>query len=107
LDALVNRFSLLRLAAQLNEKKTRLAVLIEKKSAAIGDILDEKTAELKIKMASLDALSPLAVLSRGFSIVENERGEIVRDTRELKQNEDVKIRLSRGKIKAKILSVEK
>ncbi len=58
-------------------------------------------------MASLDALSPLAVLGRGFSIVETEAGEILRDAGDVKENQDVKIRLARGKIKAKVTSVEK
>ncbi len=72
LESLVNRISPLRLASKLNEKKTRLAVLMEKQQSAVSDVFDKKNAQLKIQMASLDALSPLAVLSRGFSIVENE-----------------------------------
>ncbi len=107
LESLNNRISPLRLAARLNEKKTRLAVLRQKQTSAIGDAVSGKNSQLKIGMASLDALSPLAVLSRGFSIVETERGEIVRGVNELKENDVVKIRLARGKIKAKVLSVEK
>ncbi len=54
-------------------------------------------------MASLNALSPLAVLSRGFSITETETGEILRDSEDVKENDNVKIRLARGTIKAKVL----
>ncbi len=107
LESLTNRISPLRLAAKLNEKKTRLAILNQKNFSAIKNAIDAKDEKLKIRMASLDALSPLAVLSRGFSIVETERGEIVRGANELKESEVVKIRLARGKIKAKVLSVEK
>ena len=107
LESLTNRISPLRLAARLNEKKTRLAVLQQKQVSAVRNVIDANDERLKIRMASLDALSPLAVLSRGFSIVENERGEILRGANQLKENEVVKIRLARGKIKAKVLSVEK
>ena len=107
LESLSNRISPLRLASRLNEKKTRLAVLRQKQVSAIGDVVNGKNAQLKIEMASLDALSPLAVLSRGFSIVQTEAGAILRDAGEVKENEDVKIRLARGTIKAKVLSVEK
>ncbi len=107
LDSLTNRISPLQLASKLNEKKTRLAVLRQKQIAAIDDVVEAKNSQLKIGMASLDALSPLAVLRRGFSIVETEADEILRDATDVKANEDVKIRLARGKIKAKVLLVEK
>ena len=107
LEALINRISPLRLASELNERKTRLALLHQKQESAIEDVIDAKNTRLKIGMASLDALSPLAVLSRGFSIIQTEAGEILRDADEIKANEVVKIRLARGKITAKVLSVEK
>jgi exodeoxyribonuclease VII large subunit len=87
----------------LNEKKTRLALLRQKQITAIGDVIDAKNSELKIGMASLDALSPLSVLSRGFSIVQTESGEILRDANKINENENVNIRLARGKIKARVL----
>lgn len=105
LEKISKRLSPIRLAKNLNEKKTRLAVLGQKQIAAIGDRLDEKDEQFKIKMASLDALSPLSVLSRGFSIVKNEKGEILRDAKKTKQDEKVKIRLAKGKIEAKVLKV--
>ena len=107
LEKLVNRISPLQLASKLNEKKMRLAILREKQIAAINNVVDAKNSKLRIGMASLDALSPLSVLSRGFSIVETEAGAILRDAADVKANEDVKIRLGRGKIKAKVTTVEK
>ncbi len=105
LESLTNRISPLRLASKLNVNKTRLAVLRQQQSSAVKDIIDAKDEQLKIGMASLDALSPLAVLRRGFSIVENEAGEILRDASEIKESEEVKIRLARGTIKARVLAV--
>jgi exodeoxyribonuclease VII large subunit len=107
LESLTNRISPLQLASKLNEKKTRLAILRQKQIAAINNVADAKNSKLRIGMASLDALSPLAVLSRGFSIVETEADEILRDASDVKENEDVKIRLARGRIKARVLLVEK
>ena len=107
LESLTNRISPLKLAATLNERKTRLALLRQKNLSAIGNAVDAKAAKLRIGMASLDALSPLAVLNRGYSIVKNERGEILRDAENIKSNEQVEIRLARGTIKAKVLKSEK
>ena len=107
LQNITARLSPIKLAAQLNDKKTRLAVLEQKQIAAIKDVVDAKDEKLKIKMAQLDALSPLAVLSRGFSIAENERGEILRDAKNVKAREKVKIRLARGTIEATVTESKK
>lgn len=106
LESFTKRLSPIRLAKQLNEKKTRLAVLMEKQNSAISERVNGKDEELKIKMASLDALSPLSVLNRGFSIVKNVEGDILRDVKKIKKDEKVKIQLAKGKIEAKVLKVE-
>lgn len=107
LDSLASRLSPLKLASKLNEKKTFLALLQQRQISAIKDAIDASDEKLKISMASLDALSPLSVLNRGYSIAENEAGEILRDTKKLKANDTVKIRLAKGKIKTRVLEVEK
>ncbi len=101
------RLSPIKLASQLNDKKTRLALLKQKQFSAIKSVVDGEDEKFKIKMAQLDALSPLSVLSRGFSIAENEKGEILRDAKNVKANEKVKIRLARGTIEAQVLESEK
>ncbi len=57
-------------------------------------------------MASLDALSPLSVLNRGYSIVKNKNNEIVRDVKRINVNDILKIRLANGKIEAKVLEIK-
>lgn len=107
LENFSNRISPYSLAAKLNENKTRLALLQQRQISSVKKIRDAKNEKLKIKMASLDALSPLAVLRRGFSITENEKGEILRDTKNIKAGDKVKILPATGKIIAEVLSVEK
>lgn len=107
LENLAGRISPLKLASKLNEQKTRLALLHQKQASAIKDIVDSRDEKLKIKMASLDALSPLSVLKRGFSLVQTETGAILRDAKNIKAGEKVKIRLARGKLEAEVSSVEK
>lgn len=106
LDSLSGRISPAKLASNLGEKKTRLAVLKQKNFSAMKKFVGAKDESLKINMASLDALSPLSVLSRGFSITKNENEKILRDSAEVKTGESVKIRLSKGNINAKILDTE-
>jgi len=103
LETLTKRLSPLNLASKLNSQKTQFALLNQRQISSVKDILDEKDESLKIKMASLDALSPLSVLNRGFAIAENEKGEILRDSSQVKANDNVKIRLAKGRIEAKVL----
>jgi len=52
------------------------------------------------------ALSPLAVLTRGYSIVQNADGSVLRDAGSAKPGDKLKIRLERGKLDAEVLSSE-
>lgn len=53
-------------------------------------------------VAKLDTLSPLKTLMRGYSITEKE-GKIVKSIVELKKDDNIDIRLTDGKIQAKII----
>lgn len=106
-EAMKTRLSPLKLASNLSEKKTRLAILEQKQLSAMKKLIDAKDENLKIEMASLDALSPLSVLKRGYSMTQNEKNEIITSIRQIKTNENVQIRLSDGKLKAKVFETEK
>jgi len=100
------RISPMKLASNLNEKKTRLAVLHQRNMSAVKNLTYGKNEKLKTRMASLDALSPLSVLNRGFSVTKSEEGEILRDAKSVKENDKVKIRLAKGNIKARVLETD-
>lgn len=107
LEKVKTNLSPVRLASNLHAKKVRLAILREKQVSAMKNLIDARDEQLKIEMASLDALSPLAVLRRGYSITENEKKQVIFSIKQIKQNENVQIRLSDGKLKAKVLETEK
>ena len=56
--------------------------------------------------ATLDSLSPLSVLSRGYSITQSEDGEPVRDAATLTKGDRVSIRLQKGQVQASVDAVE-
>ena len=56
--------------------------------------------------AKLDAMSPLKVLTRGYSMVEKENGQLVRSVSDLFTEESVKITLSDGQFTATVRDVK-
>ena len=52
--------------------------------------------------AKLDALSPLKVLSRGYSITQNEDGAVIRSANQVSAGDKIHIRLEDGKILARV-----
>ena len=52
--------------------------------------------------STLDAISPLKVLVRGYAMVTTQHGEVVKSTTQLQPNDLVSIRLSDGHLQATI-----
>ncbi|MDR0440110.1 MAG: exodeoxyribonuclease VII large subunit [Candidatus Accumulibacter sp.] len=64
-----------------------------------------KTASLSRLEAGLMHLDPHKVLARGYSIVRDEQGRIVRDSRALEPNDAVTVSFNAGRAEARITSV--
>ncbi len=54
----------------------------------------------------LHALSPLAVLNRGYSITFDENGKIVREAKQLSAGESIRTKLHRGQLISRVESIE-
>lgn len=94
------------LHTQTSRYSNDVARLGQRQITSLTSILRAKGEELSVNMAKLDALSPLAVLTRGFSITQTEDGAVLRDSANAKPGDKLKIRLERGKLNAEVLSVE-
>ena len=65
--------------------------------------LDSSTSELANLAGNLDALSPLKVLDRGYSITQKlPEMDIIKNSKELKKGDEVLINLSKGKAKCTV-----
>lgn len=63
--------------------------------------------QLKYKLAQLDALSPLKVLGRGYALVYKAPGqELVKAGAQVKLNDELRIKLAQGNIKARVSELE-
>jgi exodeoxyribonuclease VII large subunit len=107
LNRIETQLSPLSVTSKLGSAKTRLALLDEKQRSAARRLLKTGAERLNLGMASLDALSPLSVMKRGYSITQKASGEIVRDAASVDVGEKLNIRLGKGSLKAEILDVNK
>lgn len=62
-------------------------------------------AMLQRAAASLDALSPLAVLARGYAITRDAEGHVVQDASRLEAGQDVSVLLGKGSFEATVTQV--
>jgi len=68
-----------------------------------GYIVKFKTELLNTLAAKLEALSPLAILNRGYSITMKEKnGEVIKDAARLKKNELIKTKLAGGEVTSRV-----
>jgi exodeoxyribonuclease VII large subunit len=106
LDTISAQLSPHRLASKVGEGKTRFGLLEQRVNSSIAALVEAKGEAFNISAAKLDALSPLKVLNRGFALVQNESGDIVRDTDRVEMDEMLKIRLAKGTMRTKVISKE-
>ncbi|MCO6509808.1 MAG: exodeoxyribonuclease VII large subunit [Aridibacter famidurans] len=103
---LTHRLSPARLAANLEKRRGRLDSAAQRSLALARKRLAKAEESLKVRAASLDALSPLAVLTRGFSLARDAEGRIVRDASELAVGARVNVKVHRGSFDADVVSIE-
>jgi len=66
-------------------------------------IIADKKSGLSGTAGRLDALSPLATLSRGYSVCLNQKtGKVIRDSGDINTGDTVCVRLHRGSIKCQV-----
>ena len=77
---------------------------------ALPQNLQDKIRDLRVRLAQnktiLENASPQTIFDRGYSMVTDENGKIVRDAAELKVNDKLVITPARGKIEANVVQIE-
>lgn len=105
-DSIVYRLSPASLSAKVSDAKARFKILTATRDAAVNARLDEAKSKMGVRVASLEAMSPLAVLSRGYAVVKDENGKIVRSSSSVKVDDEVNVRLGDGELKCRILETK-
>jgi exodeoxyribonuclease VII large subunit len=110
LRARVQEQALSQAFAEVKSQLTNARARFDAASSACGAAMETKVQEgrerLGLAAASLDALSPLGVLQRGYAIAQDANGRLLRDAASVGQGDAVSVRLAKGKLHARVESVE-
>jgi exodeoxyribonuclease VII large subunit len=105
-EALSGSLAPAQLRARFTEARVRFDSAYTGCNTSIARQMDEAKKRLGLAAASLDALSPLAVLQRGYAIAQKEDGSLLRDANQISIGEKVRVRLAKGRIDARVEGAE-
>ena len=106
LEAAARRLSPARVSASASRSRVRLTRAGAGLESASRARLEEWRSRLAVAAAALDAMSPLAVLGRGYALAQGERGEVLRAASAVRAGERVRVRLSEGALRCRVEEVE-
>jgi len=90
----------------LQQKEQNLQLLTNRLITAQSQNITRKKQQYIAYVSKLDAMSPLKVLSRGYAMAQNERGEVLRSVSQVELGERISISMSDGKISATVMNKE-
>jgi exodeoxyribonuclease VII large subunit len=96
-----NNLNMLLQTSVLQQSKTEKAL-----NRAFANLLLAKKKEHQRVNVALDALSPLKIMDRGYSLVYNEDDHLVKSTEQIRLNDNIKIKLVDGSITCEVLEIE-
>ena len=106
LDGLKNRRVLQSPINYVNEKRLLLDHSAQRLGAAMQRNQEAQKRRFIHLTAKLDALSPLKVLARGYSVVLTEDGRVVQRAEQVSVGQQVTVKLSEGSITASVLGTQ-
>lgn len=113
LRAYRKHFDILRSSSMLQDPMQYLIRRRQNLSSAADKLENSYLQKLHTKKqryialtSALDAMSPLKVIARGYSVVTDQSGNLVRSAKQVHAGEDVNISLSDGTLSARIVGVK-
>lgn len=91
----------------VNDRRMYLLHLSEKLDIIAAKRTDKARAQLAGVAAKLEALSPLAVVARGYGVVTDKDGNGIKSVDDTKAGENIKVIMSDGSINATVVEIKK
>lgn len=103
LDVLAQSPALRSPTGYLEQREKSLELLKNRLVSAQNASITRKNQRYIAAVSKLDAMSPLKVLTRGYSMAQTERGEVLRSVRQVELGERIHIALGDGKLSATVM----
>jgi len=92
--------------ARFEQRRQELDHLAMRMETALSRFLEEKNGILKLLATKLELLSPLAILARGYSLTYNKDHVLIKSINQVAIDEQVLVRLAKGKLRCRVLEKE-
>jgi exodeoxyribonuclease VII large subunit len=103
LSATVRHYDLRRVLAGMRRE---LEARSEAMAGAARNLLLQRRGRLERMSAALGALSPVAILDRGYALVFDRAGNLVKDASQVRVGERVEARVAKGRVRARVEETE-
>ena len=90
----------------LEQRNQSVELLKNRMIAAQNQNITRAKQRYIAQISKLEAMSPLKVLTRGYSMVQTERGEVVRSVSQVALGERIQVKLSDGTLSATVMKKE-
>jgi exodeoxyribonuclease VII large subunit len=100
----LNRLSPNQLLTKEKEGLTRIQKRLNRSSL---NILHQKQRQFQNILSTLDALSPLKIMDRGYSLVYSKEKLLIKNIDQVETNDYLQIQLNNGKIDCQVINIER
>jgi exodeoxyribonuclease VII large subunit len=94
-------------AVAIRNYRNRIERLLQQAQYRIQSIVEQRNSRLRTLASTLNAVSPLQTLSRGYSITSNMEGQTITTTDAVSPNELIKTRLHIGQLISRVEKIIK
>lgn len=106
LDVLSQSPALRSPAGYLEQREKSLEMLTNRMISAQNQNITRSKQRYIAAVSKLDAMSPLKVLTRGYSLAQTETGELLRSVHQVELGERIRVSLGDGKLSAVVMNKE-
>ncbi|MGN7402216.1 exodeoxyribonuclease VII large subunit [Cytobacillus praedii] len=91
---------------RIEEAKQQQEKVQKNLNRAIAAIFAAKEKDFSHMLTTLEALSPLKIMDRGYSLVYSDEGKLIKTVKQVKQDEQIKVKVPDGAIHCVVTDIE-